>query len=253
MENLGNIDFLSVGVAIAANLILGFIVFIRQPRNTTYILFLLQTVILSLWSVVNYLSYQVTDLAWSLMLVRLVMFFAVPNSVVFLILMHTFPSPTLRMKKGTFWFLVVLASTTMVVTLTPLLFSGIQPVAGGAPEPIVGPGIVLFILAAVATVPLGIYFLIRRYWGAGGAPRLRFGYLLTGVVLMFSLILILNFILPAFFQTSRFIPLSAVFTLPFVAFTAYAIMRYHLLDIKVITTEVVAFLLAIVTLIEAVL
>ncbi len=94
-----NLDLLSVGIAVASNLILGFMVFFQDRRNATSILFVLQTIILSAWSVVNYISYQVQDPVAALLAVRLVLFFAVPNSLVFLILMHTFPSDTLRMSK----------------------------------------------------------------------------------------------------------------------------------------------------------
>jgi len=80
--------------------------------------------------------------------------------------------------------------------------------------------------------------------------QLRF--LLIGVVIMFLLIFALNFILPAFFNNTRFIPLSAVFTLPFVIFTAYAIFKHHLLNVKMVSTEILAFVLTIATLIEVI-
>src|SRR6185312_15719700 len=44
-----------------------------------------------------------------------------------------------------------------------------------------------------------------------------------------------------------YIPLAAVFFFPFIAFTTYAITKYHLLSVKVISAEIFAFLLTIVT------
>jgi len=69
-------------------------------------------------------------------------------------------------------------------------------------------------------------------------------------LLTLSLIVIFNFILPAFFDNSRFIPLGAVFIFPFIAFTSYAILKHHLLNIKIIATEILTFVLAVVTLVE---
>ena len=46
MDSLLNIDLISVGIAIAANIILGFVVFYQDRKNTTGRLFLLQTIII---------------------------------------------------------------------------------------------------------------------------------------------------------------------------------------------------------------
>jgi len=248
-----NVDILSVGVAVAANLILGFIIFFKNYRSATNILFLLQTVVLSIWSVVNYLSYQIAEPSAELLFVRLVMFFAVPNSIIFLLLMHTFPSDTLHVRRWKLVTLIVLTLVTMAVAVSPLLFSSIKVTSGMVPQPVVGPGMLLFVLVAVFSVPLAIYFLIRRYRQATPDSKLQLKYLLVGVVAMFSFILVLDFILPSFFQYTRFIPLSAVFTLPFVAFTFYAIIRHHLLSVKVISTEILTFVLSVAMFFEVVL
>ena len=249
-----NLDLLSLGVAVAANLILGFIIFFKDYRSATNILFLFQTVILSVWSVANYVSYQALDLAAALLAVRLVLFFAVPNSLIFLILMHTFPSDNLRMSKKMLVAIIVLGLITMAVVLSPLVFEKVDFVADSvAPQPTVGPGILLFMLTAVLSVPIGIYFLVRRYIIAEKIERLQLQFVLVGVVIMFALILFLDFICPTFFKITRFIPLSAAMTLPFVIFTAYAIFKHHLLDVKVIATEGAAFLLTIVSLFEVIL
>jgi signal transduction histidine kinase len=59
--------------------------------------------------------------------------------------------------------------------------------------------------------------------------------------------------LPVFFNQLRFIPFGSIFTLPLVAFTAYAIIRHHLLSVKVIATEILAFVLAVTNFFEVLL
>ena len=64
-----------------------------------------------------------------------------------------------------------------------------------------------------------------------------------GIILTLALILIFNLILPLVFKIFNFIPLGAVAVLPFILATTYAIVRYQLLDIRIIATEVFAFLI----------
>ncbi|TSC62416.1 MAG: Two-component sensor histidine kinase [Parcubacteria group bacterium Gr01-1014_48] len=251
--NLQNLDLLVVGASIAANLILGFIILFREPRNASHVLFFLQTLVLSIWSILNYFSYQIKEPDVALLLVRFVMFFAVPNSIIFLLLMHTFPEKNIRLKKPVLAYVYILALITMLVTLTPLLFSSIEIRATGAPQPTVGPGIVLFMLTAIASIPLGVYFLVRKYRKAQTESRQPLKFLLFGVVLMFIGILVFDFVFPVLYRNTRFIPLSSAFTLPFIVCTFYAILRYRLLNIKVIFTEGLTLILVIFTFFEVIL
>ena len=247
-----NIDVLALGIAIAANLILGFVIFFGDSKSHTNKLFFAQTIVLSVWSLVNYLSYRVTNPQDALLLVRLVLFFAVPNSIIFFFLVHTFPSAKITAKPWVVKLLIVFTCITMILTLTPFVFSGVNIISGGAPEPIVAPGILLFFITAVLSIPVSLFLLIKKFMKAKDETRPPLRLLLIGVVIMFASIVLFDFVLPTIFHNTRFIPLSAVFTFPFVAFTAYAIVKHHLLNIKVITTEILTFILAIVSLVEVV-
>ena len=135
----------------------------------------------------------------------------------------------------------------MILTLTPYVFSGIQFVPGVlAPQPIVAPGIAFFVLS-ILLIPFGVVLLIKKFLIASGEERRQFRYLFIGVTIMFSCILFFDFVLPAFFGNTQFIPLSAVFTFPFVAFTAYAIYYQHLFNLKVATTVFLGFMVTVFT------
>ncbi len=245
-----NLDFLFVGIAVAANVIMGFVIFLNDPKSDTSILFLFQTLILAIWSSANYLCYQFLQPQIALILERLVLFFAVPNSIVFLLLMHTFPEPRMKMKKKWITALLSLMGITMLWTLTPYVFSSVTFSAGQVPQPTVEPGMALFMFTAVLSIPVALWFLVRKYRNSLPSEKPRLKYLLWGVTIMFGLIVIFDVAFPVFLENSRFIPLSAVFTLPFVALTAYAIGKHHLLQVKIVATEVLTFILAIVTLFE---
>jgi signal transduction histidine kinase len=70
--------------------------------------------------------------------------------------------------------------------------------------------------------------------------------------LTLSLILTFTIFLPASFGILDFIPLAPVFFLPFIIATSHAIRRYHFLAVKVIATEVLTFVLAVITLVEVI-
>lgn len=252
MNFLSNIDLLTVGIAIAANLLIGLAVFLSSRKSATHILFFIQTIVLSTWSLANYISYQPHNAQIAIFLVRLVLFFAVPNSIVFLVLMHTFPSDVLKISKKTLFLLSIICVIVMIITLSPLLFKDVKINSIGAPTPVPGIGIIPFIATAILSLPLGIYYLIRNYFYAAKEQKKQFFPLLVGVSLMFTAIVLLNFILPTAFGNSRFIPLSALFTLPFVIATAYSIYRHKLFNIKDIVTLFIALALTIVTFIEIV-
>lgn len=95
--------------------------------------------------------------------------------------------------------------------------------------------------------------LIKKMRRASGLEKTQLKFITAGVTLTFSLLFTFNFFLPAVFDEVNLIPFGAVFILPFIAFTAYAIVKHHLLNVKVVTTEILTFVLAVVSLFEVVL
>jgi signal transduction histidine kinase len=248
-----NLDILSVGVTLAGNLVLGSIVVLSDRKSATSILFLLETIVVSAWSILNYLTYQITDLSTALWIERLVLFFAVPMSIIFVLLIYTFPKREWVLSRLKTYLVMILSGITMLLVLTPYVFSGVHVVPGvPTPQPSVAPGMGLFALVAVVSIPIGVYILIRKYLGSEGVVRRQFGNLLLGVIIMFACIIIFNFIFPTFFQNTRLIPLSALFTFPFVFFTFYAIHRNRLFNIKVTGTALLVFTLSVVTFVEVI-
>ncbi len=250
VQSIFNIDFLLLGIAIAGNLILGFVVFFNQKKSTTNKLLFVFTIINSIWSLVTYLSYTVTDKQLALWLVRLVMFFATVHGSMFLFLVNAFPGEKLRMKKKYAYTISSLVILTMVLSLTPFLFSDIDFISGRVPQPKPAPGIVVFIFVTISAIVSGIFSLIKRTIKSSGTEKNQYKYLLIGAIIMFASILSLDFLLPSFFNDTRFIPLSALFTLPFVVSVSYAIIRHRLFNVRVVGTALLVFALSIVSFIE---
>jgi len=133
--------------------------------------------------------------------------------------------------------------------LTPLGFSGINglPSVGEVASTERGHGIVLFVGLAVFLIAGGLFLLLKKAFQSTDAEKTQFKFILFGALTTFSLIIIFNLILPIVFNKLSLIPLGAVFIFPFVAFTAYAIIKYHLLNIRVIAAEMLMFLVVVVS------
>lgn len=252
MDIAFNADLISVGVAVAAAALLGFVVFFQNTKSATGIFFLLFTLSSGAWSVVNYLNYQVGDPVLALWFIRLVLFFAVFQSVSLFLLLYNFPHSELKLSKKRLVILLTVSVLIGILTLTPVVFSGLIITPGQVADPIAQPGIILFGIFAIGMVSAGIISLISKIRRSKETESKPLWNLLVGVFVMFTFIIGLNFILPIVFNNTSFIPLSAVFTLPFAIFTAYAIFKHHLLSIKVVSTEILVFVLAIATLFEVI-
>jgi signal transduction histidine kinase len=91
---------------------------------------------------------------------------------------------------------------------------------------------IAFVPLAVGSVLAGFYFLVKKSIQSTGLERTQARYLLIGALIMFTLIIALNFIGVAFLRQSSLATYGPLFTLPFVGMTAYTIIRHRLLDIR---------------------
>ena len=242
-----NIDLLSVGIAIAAIGILGFVIYLNNRQSITSRTFLLFSVVTIFWSIANYLQSSVLNPQVSLWLVRFVVFFAVWHAFSIFQLFYVFPNDKVFFPKNYKKYLLPLVAATSIVALTPFVFESVAGIDfdGRLLKINNGPAIALFTVIVVSLILSALYLLIKKTINAKGKEKKQFGWVLAGTLATFILLLIFNFAMPAFFDNPEYIPLGPVFLLPFAVFTFYAITSHNLLDVKVISTEVVAFFLVI--------
>ncbi len=249
-----NFDLLAVGIAIAGIALLGFMVYFNNKRsitNRTFFVFAFWNVI---WGISNYLEYRFTTEGATLWALRFHLFLSTWYAFLFFRLAYVFPD-----ERRTFprWYriaFVPLVVATSILTLTPYVFSGLESTiqVGQVTRAAPGPGMALFVLVAFGALVLGIGILFKRIWKVSGVQRIQSLVLFIGMTLTACLILVFNVVLPNMFDNLSFIPLAALFLLPFVAFTAYAIRVHRLFDVKVFSSAVLVFLLAIFTFAEIV-
>lgn len=254
MELAQNFDLLSVGVVTAAIGILGFVVFFNNLRSITNRTFLVFSLLTVFYGVFNYLNYQASSPFLILWFLRITIFFAVWHAFYFLHFFLVFPKEHVQLSRWYKRFLIPVTLGTSILTLTPLVFSRIEQVAikGSVSNPVRGPGIAVFGALVVFLVGYGIIILFKKTKNAVGLERAQFKFVSAGTFLTFSLLVVFNFVLPVIFNNLRFIPLAPVFIFPFIVATTYSIIRHRFLDVKVVATEILAFVLAITTLLEVI-
>lgn len=249
-----NLYLLAVGVTIAAIGILGFVAFFSNPKSSTSRAFLAFAILTAAYSIANYISYQLSDPTLILWLLRVTIFFAVWHAFSFLHFSYVFPKESLTYPTLYKRLLLPWTGIISVLTLSPLMFVGleVQAGAGSSSQAVLGPAIPLFGITALGLVIGALVLLIKRMLKARGLEKKQFIFILGGAAVTFLLLITFNLVLPIVFQQVRYIPLAALFFFPFVAFTTYAIMKHHLLSAKVVSTEILAFILAVVTLSEVI-
>lgn len=252
MNTALNIELFTTGIAIAGSLILGFMIYFRDHKSLTSNFFLLFAIVNSCWVTFNYLAYRTTDPVITLWVIRIVMFFAVYQAFSFFLLMNTFPKSHIIIPSWWKQFLFPLVIVVSLLTLTPLVFSKVIFIKNN-PQPNPGPGIILFALTAISLVIGGVVTIVRKLRTAQGLEKSQLKYVTAGVILMFVLIVVFNFLLTALFGNTSIAKLGPLFTLPFFILTSYAIIRHQMLNIKVVGTEFFTFILTVITFLEIIL
>jgi signal transduction histidine kinase len=252
MAELGNIYLFSVGIAIASVGTLGFVVYFNNPKSATNKTFLVFSLISIVWNICNYLIVEPLPSTWAIWALRGVVFFAVWYCFYIFQLLYVFPKADFVFPKNYKVLLVPVITLISILTLTPLVFEKISSYAssGGIGTVENGPGIFVFGATVFCLIIAALWILIRKSVHASAEEKKPYIFVLIGTFLTFALYIVFNFIFPAFLNQSQFIQLSAVFTFPFVAFTAYAIIKHHLLNVKVFAAQALTFILAVTTFAE---
>lgn len=248
MDIFSNLDLLSVAVAVAGIAVLGVVILLNDYRSATSRAFFYFAFVSVCWSTINYIYYQLPAGTLALWFLRGVMFAATWHAFTFFHLTLVFPQ---REELHAWWYrygLVPLTGVISVLTLTPYVFEYISSVGtngeiGGVHN---GPAIPVFGLFVIGLIGYGIWTLSRKTYLAGKERR-PYAILLGGMVATFALLLTFNFLIPAIYNNPRYIPLGALFLLPFVFSSSYAILRYKLFNIRIAAIGVLSFFLSIAT------
>lgn len=228
-----------------ANIALGVISYNKNPKSVTHRLLSLLTVIFALWSIANYFSLNSGTKEETLFWIRVVMLITAPMGPVLYFFIKAFPHYKLSMNKIFFKILISIILFVEFIVFTPLIFSDVT-IKNGSITPVPGPGIILYAFLLIGAPLVGSIELIKKYRKSKGYEKLQLKYLIVGVTETFGLQILTNFIAVVVFHYSGFVIFGPVFSLIFVVFITYAIIRHRLLEVRFILVRPLVYLMLIV-------
>ena len=134
----------------------------------------------------------------------------------------------------------ICAVFVLLSSLTPLIVAGSATGSSGR-NFIYGPLHRVFGLYFLACFGTALYRLSRQLRSASGIRKLQLRYLLLGILLGGLGGMTTNLVIPLVWGTSRYSLLGPYFTLIMALFAAHAIVRYRLMDIRVVIKSGVVY------------
>lgn len=236
MEGIDSLRLIFVVISTGGSFLLALLVFKAQPQRAINRIFSILGLLSTAWLLTNFISVHPAFLSSSLWWIRLSIFFATPVNAVFFLLAHTLPEEKFTLQKKYLFAIVLITVVVMIAALSPLVFSGVE-IVDNSPQPIVGPGLILFGITAIYFNFAAILTLSKKYKRTSGVTRQQIGLVLTGVLILFGLVITTIFIPAIFLKVNTFVSFLPLYVLIFLGITAYATVRHHLFNLKVIATE----------------
>jgi signal transduction histidine kinase len=224
---------------------LGLLIFTRNTRASVNRLFLLLTFATYMWAIASYLTDNAPvdqRLLWG----RIAFFFPVLVTLCLVLLSRVFPVQ-LKTTRKELAAICGLAAFNMLISLTPLVANS-ATIHGNGTDLAPGSMYFVFILAELLLFSYAIrsYVLSRRRSDA--AQKVQSKLVAYGFMISFFWALLFNVLLtlvvPAW-GPARFGPMGTVI---FVSFTAYAIVKHKLFDIRLIVARSLAYIFSLLSL-----
>ena len=164
---------------------------------------------------------------------------------------NSFPESKITLNKIYVFLLVTITFGILALIPTALNVQSVEVVNYRTCEFnfIPGPMYTFFTLYLLFGIFVAAYILIKKYLKSQAIEKLQIKYILIGLISSVLVGVLISAILPMF-GYSQLINIGPAASLFFIGFTAYAIIKHQLLDIRLIVAETVTYLVVIVLAIE---
>ena len=223
---------------------LGLLVFFNNTRAQVNRFFGLSVISIVGWIVSITVALSMEDLGKAVTFGRLAFAFAGGIPFTLLLVFHAFPVPQVIPDRRTLIVPGLLCAAFTVISLTPLVVAGAQR-TGQKTNFLYGPLHPFFSVYAATSLGFALYFLWRKLRMASGLRKLQLRYLLLGILLGGAGAITTNVVIPLVWKTSQYSVLGPYFTLLLVSFSAHAIIRHRLMDIRLVVRRGSVYLMAV--------
>lgn len=248
-----NFNFIITLMAASVTLFLGVLVYFHDRTSATNKIFFRLSFVGFIWAFANYFSISVAPenaLFW----IRGVIFLAAPHVFLFWLFVHNFPQNDLLLNKKLRIIFCCTLGITMLIAASPLGFSKLisSPTNFSKFLPAPGPLMPIFGLILIALTAYTIFLILLKYFRSDESGKKQWLYIGVGLLIAYPLLIGLVFIRVNFFGDSSFVPYSPLFLLPIFLGAAFAIIKYNLFHVKVISTEILVFLILLVSFVQVI-
>lgn len=217
----------------------------RNPRKVTSYLFTLMTFLMFVWVNFAYLARIMPNNTYGLWTIKS----AWAITPLFFITIYFFIDAILDNKKRKLWFdsLLIFVGVLNIpfVIFTPLVIKDIWFNAKGILEISYGGLEWIFFGEVLVLTVLNFYTLLKKRSKQSDKNRKRTDYLLIGFSFFFLMNAIFNISLPVFFNIFNLYVFGDYSTIVLISFIAYAIIKSELFGIKVLMTQALIIIIAI--------
>lgn len=239
-----SIESIPLLISVTISIALTLIVFLNNPKSATNQIFSALSICIIGWLIANYLSVAPAMIQFSLHFIRASFVLAMPLSTLLFLFAYTIPAVRIKLSSLELGSLAFITCAISYMATTPLLVSDVS-LTRGTPSPVMGPGILIFSLYSTFFSVAAIVILWKRYTAAKGEERQQYLSVLVGIILMLGLIIATVLIPTMALGTNIFVSFIPFYTLCFQVFTAFAIARQRLLDIRPVVSKTIAYILLI--------
>lgn len=240
-------EVLILVITTSGHLALGIAVWRRQPAERVNQCFAFLCVVLAAWTLANGLVKTYAASPWGFLSARAA--FASASLLPFALFSFAtvFPTrmtvPSSRVRAT----VVAAALAAFALSWTPLIARRTASV-DGALQVTYGPLHAAFGAYLISVLAYSLLLLARKLRVLKGIERLQVRYVFLGVALTALGGTVTNLLIPLVFHTSRFSPYGPVFGILMILLIAHAIVRYRLMNIRLVVrrgvTELLAFAVA---------
>lgn len=225
------------------NLVLGFIVYRKNPKSATHRLLSLITIIVASWTISNYFSLNSSTPFQSLFWVQMVMFLTSPLGPAIYLFSEAYPYSELKISEFKTILIFSVTAILAVLAVSPLMFSQVILTKGVHPVP--GPGVALYGIVSLIFLILSFRTIILKYKRSKGLVKVQLQYLVFGIIITFTLQFITNFLFAVVLGFSNLVIFGPVLSLILIGLISYSIVKHRFLDIHLLVARTIAYSLLI--------
>lgn len=222
-----------LGTAAVANIGVALIVFFRNRRSSANRAFAAAVLAIQFWLTLDFLASEPSLVSYMLPLNRATPAAGMLMGALLLYFALAFTKQNSPLSAG-WWAFFAFGGALMGVTLlTDRVVAGIT-VASTSTGIVFGPLFPLFVVWALAGVVTMITVFFRGYRRATGRLRTQIRYMLLGAALFASSAILFGLIVPMITGWLWFSRLVALSSILLVGFTAYAMIKHRLMDVRLV-------------------